>query len=176
MPPTLDWGVGTLLCPAIWMQLLPSLQPEGEGVGLHHVLRPVAASSVPAARPSHFTDYSGPHLWSTCSPLATVEQPPRGTPGPAHFFYKPLGLPLLPPTTGYAWGMGQPEVPSPTLPNSAPTSTREPTKPLPLPKSPASLLAPGVPSSGHSPGGALPSLIACVSFPQALALWAGSAP
>lgn len=50
--------------------------------------------------PYHSGDHSGPDLWSICSPLATVEQPSRGTPGPAHFLHKPLGLPLLSPTTG----------------------------------------------------------------------------
>lgn len=111
---------------------------------------------------SPFTDHSGPDLRSICSPFATVEQPPRRPPGPAHVFHKPLRLPILPPTTGYALGRGHLEVPSPTLPSLIHI---EPCQPLP--DSPASLLAPGVPSSGPSSGVlSPPPLTACVSFPR----------
>lgn len=145
---------------------------------------PTATPATASAQPSHFTDYSGPDLWSICSRLATVEQPPGCTPGLAHFFHKPLGLPLLPPTTGYALGVGQwgtswgwDNLKSlhqlfPSLSQPQPYSPAKP-----LPDSPTALLAPGVPSSGHSLGGPVPSYPNNrVSFPQARALWAGSAP
>lgn len=116
------------------MQLQPSQELEGGRRGL----RRVCASPDPAQDHtdhslstvlSHFTDNSGPDLWSIRSPITLVEQPPRRPPGPAHVFHKPLGLPLLPPTTGYALRMGQLEVPSPILLKSVPASTIEPSRP-----------------------------------------------
>lgn len=103
---------------------------------------------------SLISGYSGPDLWTISSPLAAVEQPPRGTPGPVYFFHKPPGLPLLPPATGYALGAGQPEVPS-VLPRAAPASSGEPHQ------DPSQaltfLLAPGIPYSGLSSWGSVPS-------------------
>lgn len=83
-----------------------------------------------------FADYSGPDPGSLRSPIAVVEQPPRGTPGPAHVFHESLGLPLLLPSAGYVLGMAQPEVPAPAPPSSSQSQLQSPTKALP--KSPAS--------------------------------------
>lgn len=84
----------------------------------------------------HFADYSGPDPRSIRSPIAIVEQPPRGTPGPAHVLHESLGLPLLLPTAGYVLGKGQPEVPHQLSPSSSQSQPQSPT--TAHPKSPAS--------------------------------------
>lgn len=100
---------------------------------------------------SPYADYSGPNLWSICSP-SLLWNSPQG-----HSWPCPLSTASDLPSTTYnkVSALGWDNLKSlATRPKSAPASTLRSHQALS--KSPTSRL-PQVPNSGHSPGGSVPS-------------------